>query len=236
MKYIFTKPEERGTKEQDWLISKFSFAFSNYQDPTKQGFGQLKAFNDDILKVGKGFGTHPHDNMEIISIMLKGKMNHQDSMGYKNEVGPYDVQIMSAGYGLHHSEYNIGNEDVNFLQIWINTKIKNTQPAYRAMSFPLSERKNKLVKIIGPEKTSTFLPINQDAQLFLGQAEAGTNLQHHYQEKNRCSFLFMIEGEAEVNQLHIGKRYSVGFWETDSINIIAKQACEFVLIEVPINQ
>ncbi|MCE2734606.1 MAG: pirin family protein [Cyclobacteriaceae bacterium] len=236
MKFVLTKPEDRGTKEQDWLVSKFSFAFSTYQDPTRQGFGQLKAFNDDVLKVGKGFGTHPHDNMEIISVLLKGNMNHQDSMGYKNEVGPYDVQIMSAGLGLHHSEYNIGTEDVNFLQIWINPRIKNTQPSYRAMAFPLDERKNKLKKIIGPERTAEHLHINQDANLYLGHAQTGHVLQHEFTAKNRCAFLFMIEGEATVNEQRIEKRYSIGLWETSSLTIASKTDCEFVLIEVPINQ
>jgi redox-sensitive bicupin YhaK (pirin superfamily) len=163
-------------------------------------------------------------------------MNHQDSMGYKNEVGPYDVQIMSAGLGLHHSEYNIGTEDVNFLQIWINPRIKNTQPSYRAIAFPLDERKNKLKKIIGPERTAEHLHINQDANLYLGHAHAGHVLQHEFTAKNRCAFLFMIEGEATVSEQRIEKRYSIGLWETSSLTIASKTDCEFVLIEVPINQ
>lgn len=178
MKHVITLPEERGTKKLDWLLSRFSLSFSNYQDPTKQGFGQLKAFNDDLLQPGLGFGTHPHDNMEIISIMLKGTMSHKDSMGYEGNVGSYDVQIMSAGSGLHHSEYNVSenNEVVNFLQIWINPKIKNTQPSYKKMSFPLEGRKNSLKKIIANEKSTEFLYINQDASLYLGNFEAGKSL------------------------------------------------------------
>lgn len=238
MKYKIIKPDERGKKQIDWLESNFSFSFSNYQDPTNMGFGQLRAFNDDWLQPGKGFGTHPHDNMEIISIMLRGRMNHQDSMGYKNEVGPYDVQIMSAGSGLHHSEYNISPDGavVNFLQIWIHPKLRNTPPAYRAMSFPLEDRRNSLKKIIGSDKSPDYLPINQDAQLFLGHLASGEVAEYHLKPLNRAVFIFVIEGSLTVNNLQVDKRHSIGLWQAADLQIQAGQESEFILIEVPIVQ
>lgn len=238
MKHVITLPEERGTKKLEWLLSRFSLSFSSYQDPTKQGFGQLKAFNDDLLQPGLGFGTHPHDNMEIISIMLKGIMSHKDSMGYEGNVGPYDVQIMSAGSGLFHSEYNVSenNEVVNFLQIWINPKIKNTQPSYKKMSFPLEGRKNSLKKIIANEKSTEFLYINQEASLYLGNFEAGKNLDYNFKKDNRCVFIFILDGEAVVNDVKLEKRYSIGIWDTEKIEIKFNKETEFVLIEVPVNQ
>ncbi len=132
---------QRGRKDIGWLKSNFIFSFSEYYNPAASAFGTLITFNDDIVEAGKGFGIHPHVNMEIISIMLKGKMNHKDSMGYNTEVEEGGVQIMSAGSGLKHEEYNIGEEEVNFLQIWIQPKLQNVSPRYQQRSFPKANRK-----------------------------------------------------------------------------------------------
>jgi len=133
----------RGQKNSGWLRSSFYFSFSDYCNPSVSAFGTIFAFNDDYLKPGEGFGTHPHQNMEIISILLQGKMNHKDSMGYSTTIGPGGVQIMSAGEGLFHEEYNIGDEEVNFLQIWIQPKLQNVRPRYQQRSFPREKRINQ---------------------------------------------------------------------------------------------
>src|SRR5450432_1703025 len=138
----------RGTKDIGWLKSNFVFSFSDYYNPIASAFGTLVTFNDDIVEKGKGFGIHPHVNMEIISIMLQGKMNHKDTMGYSTEVEEGGVQIMSAGSGLKHEEYNIGEEEVSFLQIWIQPKLQNISPRYQQRSFPKAKRKNHLKTVV----------------------------------------------------------------------------------------
>src|SRR5688500_7492811 len=154
--------KERGTKDGVWLKSNFFFSFSDYADPVKSAFGTLVAFNDDFVQAGKGFGIHPHINMEIISVMLKGKMNHKDSMGYSTTVEEGGVQIMSAGSGLRHEEYNIGDEEVNFLQVWIQPKLQNIIPRYQQRSFPKEKRKNELKTIVSNEEGQSHCWINQN--------------------------------------------------------------------------
>src|SRR5829696_6561855 len=144
---VFPK-SERGIKDIGWLKSNFYFSFSDYYNPVKSAFATLVAFNDDFVEAGKGFGIHPHANMEIISVLLQGKMNHIDSLGYKTEIEEGGVQIMSAGSGLRHEEYNVSEGDVNFLQIWIQPKLQNITPRYQQRSFPKERRTNQLKTII----------------------------------------------------------------------------------------
>jgi hypothetical protein len=164
---------ERGVKNIGWLQSNFFFSFSDYQEPTKSAFGTLFAFNDDFVQPGKGFGIHPHMNMEIISVMLAGSMNHKDTMGYSNVVHEDWVQIMSAGSGLRHEEYNVGEVDVNFLQIWILPKLQNINPRYQFRHFPKEKRRNKIQTIISGEEGMEHCWINQNSKLSLGLFDAG---------------------------------------------------------------
>ncbi|MEO6149697.1 MAG: pirin family protein, partial [Mucilaginibacter sp.] len=168
MKTQYFPASARGTKDIGWLKSHFVFSFSDYYNPLASAFGTLVAFNDDIVQKGKGFGIHPHVNMEIISIMLQGSMNHKDSMGYSTTVEEGGVQVMSAGSGLKHEEYNIGEEDVNFLQIWIQPKLQNISPRYQQRSFPKANRKNQLKTVISGEEGLGHCWINQNARLSLG--------------------------------------------------------------------
>src|SRR5215217_7282296 len=160
---LFQNPE-RGLKDIGWLRSNFYFSFSDYYNPVKSAFGTLVAFNDDFVKAGKGFGIHPHINMEIISVLLKGKMNHIDSLGYSTTIEEGGVQIMSAGAGLRHEEYNIGEDEVNFLQIWIEPKLQNINPRYQQRGFPKAERANQLKTIISNEEGLEHCWINQNAR------------------------------------------------------------------------
>lgn len=227
---------DKGTKDIGWLKSNFYFSFSDYCNPVKSAFGTLITFNDDYVQPGKGFGIHPHINMEIISILLAGKMNHKDTMGYSTVIEEGGVQIMSAGSGLKHEEYNIGEDDVNFLQIWIQPKQQNIIPRYQQRSFPKAKGKNKLTTIISYEEGQAHCWINQNAKLSLGYFDAGAEIDYTFNPTNKCLFVFAIEGNIKVNDTTVAKRDALGIWETDSIKITCPEEAYFLVIETVINQ
>jgi len=226
----------RGIKDIGWLKSNFFFSFSDYADPTKSAFGTLVAFNDDFLQQGKGFGIHPHLNMEIISIMLKGKMNHKDTLGYSTTVEEGGVQIMSAGAGLRHEEYNIGDEEVNFLQIWIQPKLQNINPRYQTRSFPKAARKGELKIIVSGEEGQEHCWINQNARLSLGYFDKGVNVPYSFNATNKCLFIFNIEGAIRVGDTTLQKRDAIGIWNTNEVSIQCADESHFLVIETPVNQ
>ena len=236
MQHVIYRKENRGKKDVGWLQSNFSFSFSTYQNPVNNGFGLLKTFNDDFVKPGGGFGLHPHANMEIISVLLAGKMNHKDSMGYSDVVEKDWVQIMSAGTGLKHEEYNVGEDDVNFLQIWIEPKQQNINPRYQRRNFPKEKRKNKLQTIVSNEEGQEHCWINQNAKLSLGWFTANETFEYKLNPTNKCVYIFVMEGSLKINQETIAKRDAIGLWQTDSITITTEQEAEFIIIEVPVNQ
>jgi redox-sensitive bicupin YhaK (pirin superfamily) len=226
----------RGKKDSGWLRSNFYFSFSDYCNPSVSSFGTLFAFNDDYLQPGKGFGTHPHQNMEIISVLLQGTMNHQDSMGYSTTIGPGGVQIMSAGEGLFHEEYNIGEDEVNFLQIWIQPKLQNVRPRYQQRTFPREQRVNQLVQVISHEEGLAHCWINQNAKLSLGYFDREEVLEYSFASTNKCLFIFCIEGEARIDDITLAQRDAVGIWNTSSVKITVKANAELLIIETVINQ
>jgi redox-sensitive bicupin YhaK (pirin superfamily) len=232
---IFLK-SDRGIKDLGWLKSHFYFSFSNYYNPVRTAFGSLVAFNDDWVEAGKGFGIHPHANMEIISILLKGKMNHIDSLGYKTTIAEGGVQIMSAGSGLRHEEYNIGDEEVNFLQIWIEPKLQNINPRYQQRSFPKEERRDQLKTIVSNEEGAEHCWINQNARLSLGYFDTAQEVVYRFQPSNKCLFIFSLEGKIRVDGTDIHPRDAIGVWETDSVPIHCESGAHFLVIETPINQ
>jgi quercetin 2,3-dioxygenase len=227
---------ERGVKNGGWLQSNFIFSFSNWYEPTKSAFGTLLAFNDDFIQAGKGFGIHPHMNTEIISVMLNGSMNHKDSMGYSNIVHEDWVQIMSAGSGLYHEEYNVGETDVNFLQIWIQPKQQNIRPRYQFRHFPKADRQNKLQVIVSSEEGMEHCWINQNTKLSLGLFDAGEKTNYTLNPVNKCLFVFVIKGSISINGTTLPERDALGIWDTDSIAIDCLTNTEFLIIETPINQ
>ena len=226
---------DRGLKDIGWLQSHFSFSFGPYANPERAGFGLLRVFNDDFVQPEGGFGLHAHANMEIISVMLAGRMNHQDSLGYSEEVGPDWVQIMSAGSGLRHQEQNIGDEAVNFLQIWIEPKLQNVTPRYQRRHFPRAKRLNQLTTIVSNEEGTAHCWINQNARLSLGYFEAGQELTHSLNPLNKCVFVFVLEGRITVNGELLDARESLGLWDTGAVAIHCETATQFLLVEVPIN-
>jgi quercetin 2,3-dioxygenase len=235
MKHILFKKEERGVKDIGWLKSNFTFSFSSYYNPARNGFGLLKVFNDDFVEAGKGFGLHPHQNMEIISVMLSGKMNHNDTLGYKEIVEKDWVQIMSAGSGLRHEEYNVGTDEVNFLQIWIEPKLQNINPRYQKRFIPKENRKNKLVTIVSNEEGQQHCWINQNAKLSLGWFEKDAVAEYQLNPLNKGVFVFVMEGELLINGITVNKRDAIGLWEEAIVNINSVNESEFLIIEVPVN-
>ena len=236
MKSQVFRKEERGLKNIGWLRSNFYFSFSDYYNPVKSAFGTLITFNDDYLEVGKGFGIHPHVNMEIISLLLAGKMNHIDSIGYKTIIEEGGVQIMSAGSGLRHEEYNVGDEEVNFLQIWILPKVQNITPRYQQRSFPQAARKNQLKTIVSSEEGLEHCWINQNAKLSLGYFESAKEIKYHFNPVNQCVYIFCIDGKINVDGTDVHKRDAIGIWETDSFPIHCDAGAHFLIIETPVNQ
>ncbi|RFS19673.1 pirin family protein [Chitinophaga silvatica] len=236
MKIQLFLANERGLKDIGWLKSNFIFSFSDYANPMRSAFGTIQAFNDDYVEPGKGFGIHPHVNMEIISILLQGTMNHKDTMGYSTEITAPAVQIMSAGSGLRHEEYNIGSDDVNFLQIWISPKLQNIAPRYQQRSFPKEARKNKLVTVVSNEEGMQHCWINQNTKISLGYYERPEKLTYSFQSQNKCLLIFLISGSLRVQEQGLQPRDAIGIWATNEVTLTCADKTEFVIIETPINQ
>lgn len=236
MQTLLFKASERGLKDIGWLKSNFTFSFSDYSNPARSAFGTLVAFNDDFVQAGKGFGTHPHMNMEIISIMLSGSMNHKDNMGYSNVVHEDWVQIMSAGSGLRHEEYNVGESEVNFLQIWIQPKLQNINPRYQWRHFPKEQRRNRLQTIVSSEEGAAHCWIAQNSKLSLGIFDKGKQLDYQFSPANKCLFLFLISGNISIGDQALGARDALGVWDTDNVSISFNETSELLIIETPVNQ
>jgi len=233
MKTIIHRSETRGFANYDWLISRHSFSFAEYFNPDRIQFGALRVLNDDIVKAGMGFGLHPHANMEIISIPIKGELEHKDSIGEKAIIKQGEVQIMSAGKGIRHSEYNHSlSQDVNFLQIWILPNKNDLTPTYSQHFFPKEERLNKFQLIVSP-KNNEGLTINQNAYLSLITLSSSINKTYNLYNSNNGVYLFVIEGSINVENKEINERDGIGIWDINAINLSAKNNCELLLIEVP---
>lgn len=236
MKTIMHRSNTRGHAEHGWLDSHHTFSFASYHNPERVRFGLLRVLNDDIVQPGEGFGTHPHDNMEIVSIPLSGALAHKDSTGNEHVINTGDVQIMSAGSGLYHSEYNASQkEEVNFLQIWVFPKERDIQPGYDQKTFSKAERKNKFQAVVSPEKNSSSLWINQDSYFSLADIEAGKEITYNINKKGNGVYLFVISGSVEAAGTNLDKRDGIGIVDTDKITVSAKENSEILVIEVPMN-
>jgi quercetin 2,3-dioxygenase len=234
MNTILHKANTRGHANHGWLDSHHTFSFANYYDPSRMNFGVLRVLNDDIVSGGMGFGQHPHDNMEIISIPLSGDLEHKDSMGNTTVIKQNDVQIMSAGTGVHHSEYNKNaDQKVNFLQIWVFPKQKNIQPRYDQRTFKPTDRVNKLQKIVSPVQADEGVWINQDAWFHLGTLKQGFKTEYALKQKGNGIYVFVIEGDVTLNDQTLNKRDGFGVWNAEKIGITADSDAEILVMEVP---
>lgn len=233
MKTILHKASERGHANHGWLDSYHSFSFSGYYDPSKIHFGALRVLNDDTVKGGYGFGKHPHDNMEIVSIPLTGDLKHEDSTGRKEVIRQNDVQIMSAGSGIAHSEMNANaDKEVKFLQIWVFPKEKNITPRYEQKTFRPEDRVNRLQTVVAPDNSEAVY-IHQDAWFSLGNLEQGFSTGYTFNKTGNGLYAFVIEGEVTINNQTLNKRDALGVWDTSTIDITANTNAELLLIEVP---
>lgn len=234
MKKIIHKAEARGTANHGWLNSKFSFSFANYFDPEKIHFGALRVINNDIIAPGTGFGTHPHDNMEIISIPLRGGLAHKDSMGNSSVINTGEIQVMSAGSGIQHSEYNASTtEDGEFLQIWIFPNKKDVTPRYDQLEIEASQINNQLGQILSPNPDDDGVWIHQNAWFHMGEFTEEKNLSYSLKNKTNGIYAFLIEGEAKIADEKLSKRDALGICEVDEIALEMQAGSKLLLIEVP---
>lgn len=231
---ILHKAETRGHANHGWLNSYHTFSFANYYNPERMHFGALRVLNDDQVEAGMGFGTHPHDNMEIISIPLEGDLEHKDSMGNVAVIKNGDVQVMSAGSGITHSEYNKNNDKrVKFLQIWVFPNKKNVKPRYDQITLNETDRHNKLQQIVSPNENDEGTWINQNAWFHLAKFDANTKQNYTFKLKGNGLYVFVLNGKLKVNETELNTRDGFGIWNVNEVALHAQSNCEFLLMEVP---
>ena len=235
MNIMIHKSESRGHANHGWLDTFHTFSFGMYHEPSRIHFGMLRVLNDDFVIGGAGFGKHNHDNMEIISIPLQGSLAHSDSTGNEGVISTGDVQIMSAGSGIQHAEYNASETElVNFLQLWIIPKEKNIQPRYDQLSFTKEQLRNQLRPIVSATEKEGTLWINQDAELYLGEFDASIEISHDIKSANHGIYIFVIEGSLTIGDITLNKRDGIGIYDTDSVLATVHKQSKLLLIEVPI--
>jgi len=231
---VIHKAESRGHANHGWLDSHHTFSFASYYNPERMHFGVLRVLNDDRVESGMGFGTHPHDNMEIISIPLSGDLEHRDSMNNVAVIKQGDVQIMSAGTGIYHSEYNRNKDrSVNFLQIWIFPKERNITPRYDQQTFNLEERINKFQQIVSPKGEAEGIDINQDVWFNLIHFKNNFETEYTIKRKGNGVYAFVLEGSVTINNQILNKRDGIGIWDTGQISIQSMGDAEVLLMDVP---
>lgn len=235
MNTIIHKSTERGFADHGWLKANHSFSFGQWHHPQKMHFGLLRVLNDDIVKAGFGFGKHPHDNMEIITIPLSGALEHKDSTGGHGVIKKNDVQVMSAGSGIEHSEFNHSKtEDVSLFQIWIFTNHKNVAPRYDQKTFLPENRQNKFETVVRPFGNEG-LWIYQNAWISLADFTTQQKTNYTIKNKNNGAYIMIINGEVEIDGNILKSRDAIGVWETENIDIIVNSKSELLVIDVPMN-
>lgn len=236
--YILHKADSRGKADHGWLNSFHSFSFADYYNPEKMGFGVLRVLNDDTVEAGMGFSTHPHNNMEIISIPLEGDLEHKDSMGNISIIKYGDIQVMSAGTGILHSEYN-KNKDrrVKFLQIWVVPNKRNVTPRYDQITLNIADRENKLQQILSPNSDDEGVWIYQNAWFHLGKFEKDTSFEYNFKSENNGVYAFVINGEFTLDNYELESRDALGIWNADKISLKSNSdKAEILLMEVPMSK
>lgn len=233
---VLHKSETRGHANHGWLNSHHTFSFANYYNPERMHFGVLRVLNDDWIAPGTGFGTHPHDNMEIISIPLEGGLEHKDSMGNSAVIRNGDIQVMSAGTGIQHSEYNHSKEAPGqFLQIWLFPNKRNVTPRYDQLTLNKDDRNNKFQQILSPNPDDEGVWIHQDAWFHLGSLDKGFEQDYRIKRSGNGVYVFVINGQIEVDDQLLSDRDAMGVWDVESINIKANSSAEVLLMDVPMS-
>jgi redox-sensitive bicupin YhaK (pirin superfamily) len=234
MKSVLHKADTRGHANHGWLNSHHTFSFANYYHPDRMNFGVLRVLNDDEVAEAKGFGTHPHDNMEIISIPLEGDLEHKDSMGNTTVIKQGDVQVMSAGTGIYHSEYNKNaDQKVKFLQIWMFPNKRDVKPRYDQISLDKEKLHNQFHQILSPTPDDDGVWVHQNAWFLLGDLKSGIKQSYQIKDPRNGVYVFVLEGSIEIDGNTLERRDGYGVWDIDKINITAMTDARVLLMDVP---
>jgi redox-sensitive bicupin YhaK (pirin superfamily) len=233
--YVLHKAESRGFADHGWLKSYHTFSFANYHHAERMHFGVLRVLNDDTVAAGMGFGTHPHSNMEIISIPLEGDLEHKDSMGNTTVIRNGDIQVMSAGSGITHSEYNKNKDkQVKFLQIWVFPNKQNVTPRYDQISLNLNDRHNKLQQILSPNPNDEGVWIHQNAWFHLGRFEPSFLTDYTLKNEGNGVYIFLLSGKMKINELTLEARDGVGLWSLNNFKIeCLDETSEVLIMDIP---
>lgn len=234
MKSVFHSANSRGAANHGWLNAKHSFSFASWYNPDRIHFGALRVLNDDIVSGGGGFGTHPHDNMEIITIPLKGSLQHKDSMGNSSVIKAGEIQVMSAGTGIQHSEFNPSDtEELNLFQIWIFPNKRNVEPRYDQFQMNVSKMKNHFLQLVSPSKSDEGTWIYQDAWIHMADMDANSTLNYQPKSTSNGIYFMIVEGSAQIGTQELEQRDAFGVWDTTSVAITASKDSKILAIEVP---
>ena len=234
MKTVFHAANARGHADHGWLNAKHSFSFASWHNPERIHFGMLRVLNDDIVAGGMGFGKHPHDNMEIITIPLAGSIQHEDSMGFSEVIHAGEVQVLSAGTGIYHSEYNPSpDQELNLFQIWIFPKQKQVEPRYAQRKYELNE--DTFTELVGPEESGISTWIHQDAWLSMGAFKAGSSQEYQLKKQGNGIYLMLVEGQIKIGDQLLTQRDAIGISQTNQIQIEIEANAKILVIEVPMN-
>ena len=235
MKSVYHQNESRGLADHGWLKSRHTFSFAGYHNPERMNFGLLRVLNDDIVEPSMGFGTHPHEDMEIVSIPLSGSLRHRDSMGNTHIISAGEVQIMSAGSGITHSEYNnSSSEDVNFLQIWVLPKEMDITPRYDQKTIDVAGLSNRFQLLVAPDNSEGTVWINQDAWFSLADIEAEKQVTYEKYDIKNGVYFFVIEGDANIGGHDVRQRDGLGIMEDETYPVFAQTKTQLLAIEVPL--
>jgi len=234
MNTVLHKANTRGSADHGWLKVNHTFSFANYRNPDRMHFGVLRVLNDDTISGGKGFNPHPHENMEIITIPLEGDIEHKDNMGNRSIIKNGDVQVMSAGTGVVHSEFNAHkHDDLKVLQIWLFANKKNVEPRYQQMPIRDVETKNDFYQILSPHQNDQGVWIHQNAWFNLGSFDHKKKLEYKIHSHKNGVYAFIIEGKAKIEGQSLDKRDGYGIWNMDAISIEVEKNSKILLMEVP---
>ena len=234
---VLHKANTRGHANHGWLNAYHSFSFASWYNPDRIQFGMSRVLNDDTIAAGMGFGTHPHDNMEIITIPLEGDLAHKDSMGNASTIKSGDIQVMSAGTGIQHSEFNPNpDQETKLFQIWVFPKYRNVTPRYQQISLNPADRINKLQQILSPNADDDGVWIYQDAWFHLGKFDKETTLAYELKKEGNGVYVMVVSGQASIEGENLETRDAIGIWNTDKFNITVAQGSEILLLEIPMEQ
>lgn len=236
MKTVFHAADSRGDAEHGWLKSRHTFSFAEYYDPQRMGFGVLRVINDDCVQGGMGFGRHPHQDMEIISLPLSGDLAHKDSMGNGSIIKNGDIQVMSAGTGITHSEMNANaDKPVKFLQIWVLTRKNGIKPRYQQVTIADQAKLNDFQQILSPNADDDGVWIHQDAWFSLANFDKDTSRYYQIKKSGNGVYVFVIKGSANIGDRQLGERDGLGIWDADGFELTATRDAQILLMDVPMD-